>query len=120
VAEALAAKFLPGPISLVCMRKDDRLAMAAPRLDTISVRVPNHPVALAMLADGPLLMTSANKHGQPDPFLASEISLGLPIIGDSVPGIASTVVDCTSDLPTILREGAISSFDVHQTFSKGS
>jgi L-threonylcarbamoyladenylate synthase len=120
IAEALAAKFLPGPISLVCHRKDGRLAMAAPDRDTISVRVPNHPIALEMLTEGPLLMTSANKHGEKDPILASEISLDLPIIGDSVPGIASTVVDCTSDLPTILREGAISSFDVHQTFSKGS
>jgi L-threonylcarbamoyladenylate synthase len=115
VAEALAAKFLPGPISLVCMRKDDRLAMAAPRLDTISVRVPNHPVALTMLAAGPLLMTSANKHGEKNPILASEIPFDLPIIGDSVAGVASTVVDCRDG--TVLREGAISANLVQQTIS---
>lgn len=120
IAEALAAKFLPGPISLVCRRKDDRLAMAAPGLDTISVRVPDHPLALQVLADGPLLMTSANKHGQPDPILASDIPFDLPIIGESVPGTASTVVDCNGDSPIILREGMIPSDAIFQTFSQYS
>ncbi|MGB1698287.1 MAG: L-threonylcarbamoyladenylate synthase, partial [Thermoplasmatota archaeon] len=118
VAEALATQ-LPGPLSLVCRRRDDRLAMAAPGLDTLSVRVPDHPLAIELLQDGPLLMTSANLHGQPDPITASDIPFQIPVVGDSVPGTASTVVDCTGEAPVLLREGMVSLAEVQAIMSKG-
>lgn len=114
IAEALS-KFLPGPMSLVCPQKDDRMAMAAPGFDTLSVRIPDHPLALELLRDGPLLMTSANKHGEADPIRAKDITLNVPITGDSVPGTASTVVDCRNG--TVLREGMIPSLEIQQTIS---
>lgn len=119
VAKALSV-LLPGPVSLVVPMKDDRLAMAAPGLKTLSIRVPDHTLALELLQDGPLLMTSANKHGQPDPIQAAGIPFDIPIVGESVPGTASTVIDCTGDAPVILREGMVAKDAILQTFSQHS
>lgn len=116
MADALAARFLPGPVSLILPRRDDRLAHVAPGFDTLSVRVPDHDVALRILDfAGPLVMTSANPHGAPDPRTANEVRAHFPdllVVGDSVPGTASTVVDCTGDAPRVLREGVISEAEV--------
>jgi tRNA threonylcarbamoyl adenosine modification protein (Sua5/YciO/YrdC/YwlC family) len=88
------------------------LAAGAP---TIGVRVPDHdaPRALAR-ALGPLPTTSANVSGEPDARDAQEIAARLgdavALVIDGGPihgGPASTVVDCTGDLPVIRREGAI-------------
>lgn len=116
MADALAERFLPGPVSLVLPRRDDRLAHVAPGFDTLSVRVPDNDAARRILDfAGPLVMTSANPHGAPDPITADEIRAHFPdllVVGDSVPGTASTVVDCTGDSPRILREGVISEAEV--------
>ncbi len=113
-ADALAKQFLPGPLSIVLPRRDARLAHVAPGFDTLSVRVPDHDVALRILdATGPLVMTSANPHGAPDPRTADEIRAHFPdllVVGDDVPGTASTVVDGTTG--KILREGVISEAEV--------
>ncbi len=88
------------------------LAAGAP---TIGVRVPDHPAPRALAAAlGPLPTTSANLSGQPDAADASEVAetLGdaIALVIDGGPirgGPASTVVDCTTDRPAILRSGAI-------------
>ncbi|MGB0653521.1 MAG: L-threonylcarbamoyladenylate synthase [Thermoplasmatota archaeon] len=115
LAQALAHAFLPGPVSLVCPRLDHRLAHLAPGFGSLSLRVPDHPVAQAVLqATGPLVMTSANRHGEPDPPDRAGVERGLVgtpdllVIGDeTVAGTASTVVDCTGDAPRILRQGNV-------------
>lgn len=119
-ADALADRFLPGPLSLVVERTDAALSHVAPGRDKLSVRVPDHPVALAVLAAaGPLVMTSANRHGDPDPSTADDVVRALRHVrdlvvvdADAVPGTASTVVDATGPVPRVLREGVISAAEV--------
>lgn len=115
LADQLAAAFLPGPVSLVLRRRGDGLAHVAPGLPTLSIRVPNHQLASDLLRrTGPLVMTSANRHGQPDPLSPAQVLealAGVPdlvVLGDEVvPGTASTVVDATGESPMVLREGAV-------------
>ncbi len=116
MADALAARFLPGPVSLILPRRSDDLAHVAPGFDTLSIRVPDHDVARRILDfAGPLVMTSANPHGAPDPRTADEVRAHFPdlvIVGDDVPGTASTVVDCTGPKPVVLRHGMVSEADI--------
>ena len=116
-AQVLGARFWPGGLTLVLPVRQGVvlprvLAAGAP---TIGVRVPDHdaPRALAR-ALGPLPTTSANASGFPDLRDAREIAerLGdaIALVLDGGPihgGPASTVVDCTLEWPSILREGAI-------------
>lgn len=116
-ARALGERFWPGGLTLVL---PIRHGVVLPRvlsdgLPTIGVRVPDHdaPRSLAR-ALGPLPTTSANVTGMPDLHDASEIAerLGdaVALVLDGGPihgGPASTVVDCTREWPSILREGAI-------------
>ncbi len=113
-AHALARRFLPGPVSLVMPRTDTRYAHCAPGFDTLSIRVPDHPAATTILeACGPLVMTSANEHGHPDPRTDQEVlrmeADGIVVPG-RVPGTGSTVVDVQNR--RILREGMISQAEV--------
>jgi len=116
-ARVLAQRFWPGGMTLVLPVRPDVVLprVLAAGLPTIGVRVPDHeaPRALAR-ALGPLPTTSANLSGEPDARDAREIAerMGdaLALVLDGGPihgGPASTVVDCTLDLPSILREGAI-------------
>jgi len=121
-AAALAARFWPGGLTLVLpVRPDARLPrVLAGGAPTIGVRVPDHasPRALAA-ALGPLPTTSANRSGEADARDAAEIAerLGdaLALVLDGGPirgGPASTVVDCTLEWPSILRDGAIPSGEI--------
>lgn len=115
VAEVLAARHWPGPLTLVVSPK---VIMADwvgdQQLRTIGVRVPDHPVALELLSEtGPLSVTSANLSGGPE---AMDDGQARAIFGDSVAvylagtapgGLASTVVDCTRADPVVLREGPV-------------
>jgi L-threonylcarbamoyladenylate synthase len=116
-ARVLGERFWPGGLTLVL-----RVLPAAvlPRVlaagtPTIGVRVPDHPAPRALArALGPLPTTSANVSGEPDARDAREIAerLGeaLALVIDGGPihgGPASTVVDCTLDLPEIRRVGAV-------------
>jgi L-threonylcarbamoyladenylate synthase len=107
-ARALAEAFWPGPLSLV---------LVAPRRGTMAFRVPDHAVARRLIAasGGGLPATSANRSGQGAARTAQEVMAQLDgriaLVLDGGPtsgGVASTVVDCTSDHIKIIREGAIS------------
>jgi L-threonylcarbamoyladenylate synthase len=85
--------------------------------DTIAVRVPNHPVPVALVKGlgMPIVGTSANISGQPSTLTAEEVSVHLGdkvdiiIDGGRCPGgIESSVVDVAGEVPRLLREGAIS------------
>lgn len=114
-ARRLAQAFWPGPVTLILPRQPS-LPEALSPLPTIGVRVPNHPVALALLRlTGPLAVTSANISGAENTNTAQEAlaqlkgRVHLVIDGGRTPGgVPSTVVDCTSLEPVILREGPIS------------
>lgn len=114
-AARLAARFWPGALTLIVPRRSDLPENLSPYM-TIGVRMPNHPWALQLLRElGPLATTSANLSGQPDAVTAQDVlryldgRVDLVLDGGRCPGgVPSTVVDCTSTEPRILREGALS------------
>jgi len=114
-ARKVAERFWPGPLTLIVPRHPDLPDVLAP-LPTIGVRIPDHPVALALLqAAGPLAVTSANLSGGENTMTAREVyqqlqgRIHLILDGGRTPGgVPSTVVDCTTPEPQILRDGPIS------------
>ena len=119
MAARLATRFWPGPLTLV-VSKHPNLPEAVSATLTVGVRVPDHPVARALLrAAGPMAVTSANLSGQPSPSTAQEVfaqlggRIALIIDGGKTPGgVPSTVVDCLGAEPQILREGPITQADI--------
>lgn len=114
-AMRLAQAHWPGALTLVLPRHPDLPDELSP-FPTLGVRIPDHPVALALLqASGPLAVTSANLSGQADTTTAEEVltqlngRVDLILDGGKTPGgVPSTVVDMTSDKPKVLRQGQIS------------
>lgn len=124
LGQALAARFWPGPLTLVGRRRETAAVswLASAGLDTIAVRVPAHPVALALLraAECPVAAPSANVSGQISPTTAAHVaeSLGdaVDLVLDGGPcatGIESTVVDVSRPgRPTLLRPGGLPVEDI--------
>lgn len=115
-ADALARRFWPGPLTLVVPKAPQVPDVATAGLDAVAVRVPDHPVALALLtaAGVPVAAPSANRFTQVSPTTADHVvrSLGdrAPLVldgGACAVGIESTVVDCTGDEVVILRPGML-------------
>lgn len=116
-ARMLAHRFWPGPLTLVLRRRPDVPDVTTAGLDTVAIRVPDHPVAIALLraCDRPIAAPSANRSGRPSPTRAAHVleDLGeqVAVILDAGPcpiGLESTVVDVSRDPPVILRTGAVS------------
>lgn len=116
-AAALATEFWPGPLTLVLHKQTIIPDVVTAGLTTVGIRVPSHPVALALIraADRPVAAPSANQSMQVSPTEARHVisSLGaeadfLLDAGPATVGIESTVIDLTSSVPTILRPGMIS------------
>lgn len=121
LARILATSFWPGPLTLVLDVGDEVPAVTTGGLQTVAVRVPDHPVAAELLAelDRPLAAPSANRSGRPSPTTAEHVAtdLGddLEVVLDGGPcpvGVESTVVDARGDRPVVLREGSISHEDL--------
>jgi L-threonylcarbamoyladenylate synthase len=115
IAWFLAKRFWPGGLTLV-LPKIDSLPVYLASGPTIAVRVPNHPVCLALIQrlGNPITGTSANISGHPAALTADEVrqqlgeKIDLIINGGKCPGgKESTVVDVTRESPTILRQGII-------------
>lgn len=122
-AEALAAAFWPGPLSLVLPRAVScRVSLlASAGLDTLAVRVPDHAVARALLAAcaRPIAAPSANPSGRASPTTAAHVAnlLGgrVDLILDGGPcriGLESTVLDLGDAAPRLLRAGAVGPEDI--------
>lgn len=117
LAVRLAERFWPGPLTLVVDAAPHLPAVTTGGLATVAVRVPDHPVALALLraAGLPVAAPSANRSGRPSPTTAAHVREDLDdarvdLLLDAGPaaiGIESTVVDARGPDPVILREGAI-------------
>ena len=126
MAARLAARFWPGPLTLVVPKHPD-LPETVSASPTVGVREPDHGVARALLsAAGPMAVTSANLSGQPSPSTAQEVfaqmggRIALIIDGGKTPGgVASTVVDCSGPEPLILREGPISKEEIRAVLGLG-
>jgi tRNA threonylcarbamoyl adenosine modification protein (Sua5/YciO/YrdC/YwlC family) len=115
-ARRLADAFWPGPLTII-VRKNDRVPYATTGgMDTVAVRMPNHPVALALIRESGRLIAapSANTSGRPSPteaaHVAEDLTGKIPMILDGGPvgiGIESTIIDLTEDQPMVLRPGYI-------------
>ena len=122
-AITLARDYWPGPMTLVVTRSALAADFITGGQDTVGIRVPNHPVALGLLeafakAGGKgVAAPSANRFGNVSPTTAQAVSdelndyLAMSDVildgGACVVGVESTIIDCTGDVPKILRPGAI-------------
>ena len=113
----LAQRFWPGPLTLVLSRSVRLPDLVTGGLDTVAVRMPDHPIPLALAREfgGPITGTSANPSGEADLLTleAVEAQLGSGVdyiisCGSAPAGIPSTVVDVTTGEPRLLRQGALS------------
>jgi L-threonylcarbamoyladenylate synthase len=120
----LAQKFWPGPLTLIIPRHPALPEILSPN-PTIGVRIPDHELALELLkAAGPLGVTSANISGRENTITAQEVlhqldgRIHLVIDGGASPGsVPSTVVDCTTPNPVILRPGPIKQEEIQKALS---
>ena len=116
-AEKLAAAFWPGPLTLILHKRvPGGVDEATGGLETVGLRVPNHPLALELLRriEFPLAAPSANEFGCVSPtsaqHVAADIGPKVQMILDGGPcavGVESTIVDCTRQLPLIARVGGV-------------
>lgn len=113
--------FFPGPLTVVLPRAERVPSIAAAGLETVGVRMPRNPLAAAFLrfCAVPVAAPSANLSGRPSPTTWQAVIEDLDgridcvLRGDAAEiGLESTVVDCTSDTPQVLRPGAISIEDL--------
>jgi L-threonylcarbamoyladenylate synthase len=116
VARLLVKRFMPGGLTLVLPRARTMSDAIIGGSEAVAVRIPAHPVPIALIKGLglPITGTSANKSGQQSPLTADEVrqhfgdDIDLIIDGQCDGGIESTIVDVTTDVPRLLREGAIS------------
>jgi L-threonylcarbamoyladenylate synthase len=117
-AHRLAERFWPGPLTLVLKRRSDSPVslLASAGLDSVAVRMPDHPVALALIraAGRPLAAPSANRSGRVSPTRAEHVAQCLEgriaMVLDGGPcrvGVESTVLDLSEQPATLLRPGGI-------------
>ncbi len=116
IAEKLAKTFWPGPLTLILPKQPAVPGMVTSGLDTVAVRVPDHPVALALIraAQCPIAAPSANRFGHTSPTTArhvwDDLQGRVDIIlddGETTVGVESTVLDISTSPPRILRPGGI-------------
>lgn len=127
-AHKLMKAFWPGPLTIIFHRKEGVLSgKATANLSTVAARMPDHPVARAIIkASGlPIAAPSANRSGKPSPTTAGHVQDDLDgriaAIVDGGPtgiGVESTVLDCTVEVPIILRPGGISKDQIESVIGK--
>lgn len=127
-AELLGKALWPGALTLVVPRSG-RLPRALSGTDTIAVRVPDHDELRNFIAScgGALATTSANLSGRPDALTAKQVEdylgehVAVIIDGGRVPGgVPSTVVDCVSEPPRVLRAGALGEERIREVLGEGA
>ncbi len=122
-AIALARKFWPGPMTLILKRSELAKDFITGGQETVGVRVPDHAIALALLNEFKkiggkgIAAPSANRFGHVSPTTSAAVTAELSEYleandlildgGPSLVGVESTIIDCTGELPKILRPGAI-------------
>ncbi len=133
VAQSLATAFWPGPLTLVVKKKVSLNPMISSGLDTVGLRMPNHPIALALIkaAGHPLAAPSANRFGRTSPTTAAHVSLEFKAALDSGEillldggacdvGVESTVCLVKHDQIIILRPGGVTREALLEHFNKSS
>lgn len=116
-ARRLAEVFWPGPLTLVVPRGPRVPRLVTAGLETVAIRMPRHPVALALIRalGSPIAAPSANRFMHVSPTTAqhalADLAGQVPLVLDGGPcevGVESTVLDLCSEVPTILRPGGVS------------
>ena len=122
-ARALCKKFWPGPLTLILHKSDKVLTEVTGGRDTVAIRCPNHSVTTKLLKklNDAVVAPSANKFGKVSPTTAKHVvnDLGSDISivldgGDCSIGLESTIIDCTTTPPQLLRTGAITAEHILQ------
>lgn len=115
-AKLLSEAFWPGPLTMVVYKNEKVPYETTGGMETVAVRMPNHPVALGLIEESGCLIAapSANTSGKPSPTEAAHVALDMdgriPMILDGGAvgiGIESTIIDLTEEVPMILRPGYI-------------
>ena len=113
-ARRLMEHFWPGPLTIVLPRRPDLSADLGEEDATIGIRCPAHPVPLAICqVMGAIATTSANRHQGAPLTTAEEVATSLAEVAlvldaGRCDGVPSSVVDCTGEVPRLLREGRVS------------
>ena len=116
LALRLMDAFWPGPLTIILPRKAAVPDEVTAKLDTVAVRMPSHPVAMALLkaCNLPIAAPSANRSGKPSPTSArhvfDDMDGRIPLIidgGESDVGLESTVISLVGEKPCILRPGGV-------------
>lgn len=112
----LADAFWPGPLTLILPKMPVVPDETTAGLDSVAIRMPDHPVALELIRRSgvPIAAPSANRSGRPSPTLAEHVvedmngRISWIVDGGACRvGVESTVLDLTSEVPTILRPGGV-------------
>ncbi len=120
-ARCLARRFWPGPLTIVVRRQPGFESAALAGGDTVALRAPDHPLTRALLdaLGEAVTATSANRSGGPDPVTAAAVHAALgPEVdlvldgGDCPIGRSSTIVDCSGDIVSVLRPGAVDAAEI--------
>jgi len=115
-AERLMETFWPGPLTIILPRTDRVASLVTAGLDSVGVRMPDHAIAQALIAEAgvPIAAPSANRSGRPSPTTAAHVLAdlegrvaGVVDGGATGVGLESTVIDVTVEPPVILRPGGI-------------
>lgn len=123
----LIARFSPGPLTYVLPENGRCARNVTAGLPTIGIRIPDHPVALALIQKSgrPIAAPSANTSGKPSPTAARHVAsdlkgriAGIVDGGSTGVGVESTVIDCTGELPVILRPGAVTEAMIAETIGR--
>jgi L-threonylcarbamoyladenylate synthase len=126
-ARKLMDAFWPGPLTLVLPKKEGVSQYVTAGLETLAVRMPDHAVARALMevSELPLAAPSANLSGKPSPTTAKHVEedlihriAGIVDGGATGVGLESTVVDCTTEVPVILRPGGVTKEDLEKVVGK--
>lgn len=119
----LMKKFWPGPLTIVFRKKKQIPNVVTAGGNTVAVRIPSHPVALALIrgAGVPIAAPSANTSTRPSPtearHVCDDFDGRIPLIldgGKTNIGVESTVLDLTTNVPTLLRKGKITKKDIEK------
>ncbi|HCK87314.1 MAG TPA: threonylcarbamoyl-AMP synthase [Erysipelotrichaceae bacterium] len=124
-SEKLIRAFMPGPVTLILKKREEVPAYVNGGMETVAVRMATDRQLYELIKEtgSPLYMTSANQSGEATCTSLDEIEKACPLLdgmleGETHFGKASTIIDCTKELPVILREGPVNMEDIKKALKE--